>query len=162
MFKKILLLLIAAIMSMSLVACGGEETLVALGDDEKDILEQMEEDINVVTDDTYVEVMGELLGHVGQYNGQVYQLEGVYTVEGDTVSVSRTLVNGEEKTTCGLPMQYQTKDIENGSWIRVTGVINSVEVEGENITVLDIVAIEALAQTGEAELEWEGEFQHHH
>lgn len=138
------------------------KTAVPLTDEEKDILEQMGEDIIVVTEDDYAEVVEELQYHTGEFNGKVYQLEGLYTAEADGVPyVSRTLINDGEKTVCGLPIAYLEKEIETDSWVRVTGIVNEGEVDKETVNVLEVVAIEVLAERGNAELEWDGAAHQH-
>lgn len=134
---------------------------IPLTEEETGILEAMGEDVNVVTEAEYPTTVTEMNHHTAQYAGQVYQLEGVYTtttINGvDTPYVYRTLVNGEEKTVCGLPMKYLEKDLADGSWIRVTAIINSGDFDGETCTVAEVVAVETLAEAGQAELQWSGD-----
>ncbi|MDO4344895.1 MAG: hypothetical protein Q4C50_08850 [Eubacteriales bacterium] len=134
---------------------------VSLTEDEEELLEMMKDDIIVVTDEDYAETVQELASHTGEFNGQVYQIEGVFTVDGEEMRVSRTLVNGDEETECGLPLIYVEKDLKPESWIRVTGIVNEGEVGKETMNVLEVVAVEALAEAGNASLEWDGlEDQH--
>lgn len=163
MYKRIICLLFFCVIGVSLFSCGmNSKKAVPLSKDEEELIEMVEDDMNIVTDDSYVDTVGELLYHTDQFSGQIYQLEGVYSVEEDQAYLSRTLINGEEKTICSIPLKYLQKDIEPNSWIRVTGIINQGEVDGENKTVLEVVAIEALAKQGKAELSWNGSFEHQH
>lgn len=132
-----------------------------LTDEEKEILEMMGEDIIIVSEEEYASVVSELQFHTGEFNGKVYQFEGVFTADGDTSRISRTLVHDGEKTECGLPLAYLTKEIESGSWVRVTGIVNAGEADGETKNVLEVVAIEVLAEEGKAELEWDGAAHQH-
>lgn len=166
MFKKVISIAMSTVLMFSVAVCGSaEEAAVTLTEDEAEVLELMGEDIIVVTDEDYAETVDELANHTGEFNGKVYQFEGVYSVddsaEEPVPGVSRTLVNGDEETVCGLPLVYQEKEIEAGSWVRVTGIVNEGEINGENMNVLEVVAIEVLAEEGNAELEWEGSAHEH-
>ena len=147
-----------------MAACGGgkKNEPVALDQDEKELLELIGEDIHVVTDDDYARTVSELAYHTGEYSGEVYQLEGIYGVENGASSVSRTLVDGENKTVCGLPLRYVQKEIDAGSWVKVTGVVNTDEESGTEQNVLEVVAIESLPEGGQTELPWESGGAHQH
>lgn len=160
-----------------LTACSGLEAKKKTGDEaqsktqaqtipleetEKELLEKVEEDIHKVKDDAYIQTLIELIGHTDNYAGQLYQLEGIYTTEGETAYITRTLVNGEETMELGLPLNYLNKDILVGTWIKVTGIVNSGEVNGEPCTVLEVVAVEAPSKVGLKELEWDGTLEHQH
>lgn len=164
MIKKKFTFILCIVLSIFLIACGkrADKQKVPLDKDEKEMIELIGEDINTVTDDDYAQTVNELIYHTQEFSGQVYQLEGVYSVDADETYITRTLVNGEEKTVCSLPLKYVQKELEPGAWIRVTGVINQGEIDGEEKTVLEVVAIEALGREGKAELPWDGNFEHQH
>lgn len=136
-----------------------------LSEEDKSLLEAMGPDIVVLDDETFAVNVTELIHHVGAFNGFVYQLEGVYTAELDEEGnpyVYRTLVNGDESTVAALPLVYLTKDIAEGSWIRVTAIIGTAEINGVESTVLEVVTIEN-DDPGAAELAWSGsEHAHAH
>lgn len=164
MIKKKFTFILCIVLSIFLIACGkrADKQKVPLDKDEKEMIELIGEDINTVTDDDYAQTVNELIYHTQEFSGQVYQLEGVYSVDADETYITRTLVDGEEKTVCSLPLKYVQKDLEPGAWIRVTGVINQGEIDGEEKTVLEVVAIEALGREGKTELPWDGNFEHQH
>lgn len=135
---------------------------VSLTEDEAMILEAMGSDVNVVAEDAYVETVAELIYHTSEYVGTVYQVEGIFSIDGEDMSVYRILENGDEIQNLGLPVRYLEKDIVNNAWVRLTGVVASAEVNGENVTVLDIVAIEALPEYGQTHIQWDGSAVHQH
>lgn len=134
-----------------------------LSADEEESIEILADDIVELTDDTYAETVSEIQNHLDQFSGQIYTMEGVYTTEhqGETPYIYRTLSDGEEETFCGLPLIYMLKDIEEGAWIRVTGIVNVHEVDEEQVNALEVVAIQTLEEPGEAVLEWSGSAHAH-
>jgi len=182
MMKKIVCAAISLALCLSFAACGSEKPdastaasgaaatsgseaayeAVALTQEEQSILDAMGSDVHVVSDEAYIETVAEMMYHTSEYAGQVYQLEGVLSIDGDSVQLYRTLVNGSETKTLGLPLRYLEKDIANGSWVRVTAIVAQDETEGQSSTVLDIAAIESLAEVGQAELTWDGSDIHRH
>ena len=135
---------------------------VPLTDEEKEILELMGSDVNVIAEEDYISMVAELIYHTDSFIGQVFQLEGVFTSDEEGMTVSRNLVNGEQTLVLGLPLQYLHKELVSGSWIRVTGIVSDVEVDGQCTTVLDVVAVEALEAFGNDSLPWDGSPIHHH
>ncbi len=173
MFKKIICAVICLALCMPVTACAGKWTnaseptsasaeTVALTDEEKGILEAIGSDIHVVSDEDYIKTIAEMMYHTADYAGQVYQLEGVLSVKEDSVQIYRTLASEDETMTLGLPLRYLEKDIADGSWVRVTAIVAQDETAGQPTAILDIVAIESLAEAGEAELAWDGEEIHQH
>ena len=134
--------------------------VIPLTEDEVEILELMGEDVQVISEEEYPEMVTELQAHIGEFDGQVFQLEGTFTtteLNGDeTPFVYRTLVHDGEKTQCGLPIRYLQKELPEGSWIRISAIINSFEYGGESYTTLEAVEVETLAEPGSAELDWDG------
>ena len=128
---------------------------VELNQDEQELITLVGEDLNVVDDGNFASVVPELIYHVGEHDGEVYMMEGIFHQHGDEIFLGRTLKNGDEVTELMFPMRYLNKEIADGSWVGVTGVINSEN----SATVLDIIAIEVKAEAGNAVLEWSG---HHH
>lgn len=172
--KKFVLLLLCVAICASMVACGGgndqpaaTETNVIgkeipLTDEEKEIIELMGDDVLPVSDDEYISVISEIIHHTSQYVGRVYQVEGILTVDGENVTLHRNLVHGKETAVLGLPVRYLTKEIESGSWVRLTAIVAEAEVNGQMMSVLDVVAIEGLAKVGMADMEWDGNSTHQH
>ena len=88
-----------------------------------------------------------------EYAGQIYQIEGSYTVNNGTPYLTRTIVDGEGKTPMGLPLKYLPGEPEEGSWVRITGVVNTGEVNGETVAVLEVAVSEILEEQGQAEIQ---------
>ena len=176
MIKRILYVFLCGVLCLSMAACGGnakdESTSsgdpqvaykeVRLTEEEKSILEAMGSDVNVITDEDYMKTVSEMIYHTAGFAGAVYQMEGVFTFDGENASVYRTLVNGEQTQVLGLPLNCLEKEIDNGAWVRVTGIVAEGETNGEPATVLDVVAIEALPVCGQATLQWDGSSVHQH
>ena len=136
---------------------------VPLTDEELFILEAMGSDVHVVSDENYVETVSELIYHASEFSGTVYQLEGLYSLEGDTATVYRILVSDEHSLILGVPLRYVNKEIEDGAWVRVTGIVAVDEAEdGTSSMVFDVVAIEALPAFGQTTFQWDGSSVHQH
>lgn len=176
MFKRMICVFLCGLLCLPLAACGGnaETTSTSAGDrqvtyeevplteEEKSILEAMGSDVNIIANEDYRTTVSELIYHTSSFVGTVYQLEGVFSLDGEEASVFRTLVNGEQTQILGLPLRYLEKEIDNGAWIRVTGIVAEGERNGETGTVLDVVAIETLPEYGQANLQWDGSSIHQH
>ena len=150
-----------ALLLASLVGCGEQKAqAIPLTEEETSLLAAMGGDIKTVGDEEYAAAVTELQAHPDAFSGQVYQLEGVYSAETlngtETPFVSRTLVHDGEKTQCGLPLRYLEKELPEGSWVRVTGIINTGDFSGQTGTVMEVVAVEALEKAGAAQLDWDG------
>lgn len=163
-FKKsigtVLFIICMASMLMTLCACGSEgREITPLSEEEKALLDSVKDDITVITDENFAETVPEMIYHTEDYSGMIYQLEGVFRKEGGESDgcLERTLVNGKEKTVCTLPLVYLTKEIDDGAWIRVTGVISS----RESAAVLEVMVAEELPEEGKEELSWNGSAHNH-
>ena len=139
--------------------------VIPLTTEEAELLEAFGDDLQIVSEEDYPNTVTELQYHADDYSGQVFQIEGILkttTINGvETPFVYRTLNNAGEKTECGLPLKYLEKEISDGSWVSVTAIINTEDYNGSTQTVMEVVAIEAPANTGNAELNWTGS-QHNH
>lgn len=169
MFKKFVCFIICLALCMPITACAEKETkasvpaeAVALTEEEQGILEAIGSDIHVVAGEDYITAIAEMMYHTAEYAGQVYQLEGVLSVKEDSVQLYRTLVSKDETMVLGLPLRYLEKDIADGSWVRVTAIVAQDDSGEEPVAVLDVVAIESLAEAGQAELAWDGSEIHQH
>ncbi len=171
MFKKVVCALICLALCMPIAACAEQQTeeptkvvseAVALTEEEQGILKAIGSDIHVVSDEDYIKTVAEMMYHTADYAGQVYQLEGILSVKEDNIQLCRTLVSEDETMTLGLPLRYLEKDIADGSWVRVTAIVAQDDSGEEPVTVLDVVAIESLAEAGQAELAWDGLEIHQH
>lgn len=173
--RPITLILCCALLVLALAGCGAKAnepstaapaetdpiiSTIPLTEEEVGILEAMGSDVNVVADADYANIVTTLQDHPDSYEGQVYQVEGVYSTETingvQTPFVSRTLVHEGEETKCGMPLMYLSKEIPDGAWTRVSAIIGTGDFEGETQAVLEVVAIETLAQAGQSQMEWDG------
>lgn len=177
MLKKIITLVCVLLALIMCVSCSddqddknpGEENkeieVIPLTAEEAELLEAMGEDVQIISEADYPNVVTELQYHASAYSGQVFQLEGVLKtalINGvETPFVYRMLNNAGEKTECGLPLKYLEKEIPDGSWVRVTAIINTGDFGGQAQTVMEVVAIEVPAEAGSSELNWTGS-QHNH
>ena len=176
MIKKIICAVICLALCMPFTACADKETdpsepaastgtayeAVALTQEEQDILDAMGSDVHVVSDETYIETVTEMMYHPSEFVGQVYQLEGFLAIDEDSIQLYRTLVSESETMTLGLPLRYLEKDIADASWVRVTAIVAQDDTGDQPFTVLDIATIESLAEAGQAELTWDGADLHQH
>lgn len=176
MTKKTIYAFVCYILCLLMIACSGNASAsskqsgsnigvfqdIPLTNEEKEILKAMGSDVNIVSDADYVQTVTELVYHTHEYIGKVYQIEGVFNSDGENVSVYRSVINKNETINLGLPLRYLEKDIKNGSWVCVTGIIAEDNANGNHNTVFDIVAIETKSKYGQAEIEWDGSPIHQH
>jgi len=169
MFKKLICAVLCLALCVPFAACADKWTAasksadaVALTEEEQGILEAIGSDIHVVAEEDYITAIAEMMYHTAEYAGQVYQLEGVLSVKEDSALLYRTLVSEDETMVLGLPLRYLEKDIADGAWVRVTAIVAQDDSGEEPVAVLDVVAIESLAEAGQAELAWDGGEIHHH
>lgn len=166
MRKKVLALFLCAAISIFPAACVGtdsdaadaESTESVLSADaaNEDILAALSEDIHVVTDEDYIETVTALAEDADLYSGQIYQLEGVYVLENGEPYITRTLVHGNDTSSLGLPITLLEKDIQEGTWIRITGIINCNEENGVHKTVIEEIVTDIADAAGQEELPWDG------
>lgn len=128
------------------------EPLLGPDSTDEELLEVLHDEIHAVTDDNYIDMMAKFQEDTKKYAGQIYQIEGSYTSEDQTPYLTRTLVDGDDRTTSGLPLKYLTEEPEEGAWIRVTGIVNEGEVKGKTVAVLEAVVVETLDKEGKVEL----------
>jgi len=167
---KFFTILLCIVLCINLAGCGGapadEPTVsfdsVPLTAEEQEIIEIMGDDINVISDEDYIHMVSELIYHGASLSGQVFQLEGTLAIDGESMVLYRNLVHGSETATLGIPLRYLEKEIQSGAWVKVVGIVSVAEVDGQQMTVLDIAAIEGLAMPGKMDLEWDGGNTHQH
>ena len=163
MKKKILTFFLGILLGCTLIACNGakdenpandsqtedssqeadsKKPLLDADATDEELLEAIEEDINAVMPERYDAIVTQMKEDVQPFSGQLYQLEGFYTEEDDTSYITNS-VEGDE-TGNRLPLLYAPETPEEGTHIRVTGVVNEGEVNGETVTVLEVVVLEPL------------------
>ena len=131
---------------------GEPEPLLDADATDEELLEALKDDIHVVADDDYAAMVKAFTEETDQYTGDIYQLEGLYTTENGFPYITRTVVDGDSKTASGMPLKYVDGEPEEGAWIRITGIVNYGEVNGENRAVLETVVLEVMEEQGQAEV----------
>ena len=119
---------------------------------DEELLEVLGDEINVVTDEDYVEMVTEFQEHTEKYEGKIYQLEGFYTTENGTPCIARTVVDGSQKASSSMPLKYLPQEPEEDAWILVTGIVNESELNGKAMPLLEVIVAETLDEQGKAEL----------
>lgn len=163
---QIAMALCAGLILLACVSCGGSAA-ISLTDEEKDILDQMGMDVHQVAEADWAATVPELQAHPGEFSGQVYQFEAAYHASGEingtqTAYISRTLVNGGEKTELRIPVSgMPEKDVPDGTWIRLSAIVETGEYGGETMTALFIFAAETPENPGSAEITWNGPVHDH-
>ena len=165
--KKTIAIILAALLCLTLAACGAQPSAPVSVDpsaysaDEEESIAAFGGDLVTVTDETFPETVTELIAHVGAFDGTPYRMQGVYRLVNDTPCLTRVLrANGEENE-IALPLSLLLKDYADGDWIEVVGIAASGGENGETQTVLDVIAVKSLAQSGAAVLDWDGSSHTH-
>lgn len=155
--KKILIITILLLVAFLCIGCNPtpkgddidrDDTSITLSQDEIDILEAIRADINVVDSDDYVAVLTSIIAHTHDYIGQVYQIEGNYSLQDvhgeETPYISKNVtIDGEERI-LGLPLRYLEKEVAENMSIRVTAIVNQEDHDGHSHAVLEVIAIESV------------------
>ena len=165
--KKTIAMILAALLCLAMAACGAQPSAPAAVDpaaysaDEEAGIAAFGEDLVTVTDETFPETVTELIAHAGAFDGTPYRMQGVYKLVNGTPCLTRVLrANGEENE-IALPLSLLLKDYTDGDWIEVVGIAASGGENGETQTVLDVIAVKSLAQSGAAVLDWDGRSHTH-
>ena len=130
-----------------------QEAMLGPDATDQELLDLLSDDLHVVMDDDYIKMVSAITENTDEYAGQIYQIEGSYTVNNGTPYLTRTIVDGEGKTPMGLPLKYLPGEPEEGSWVRITGVVNTGEVNGETVAVLEVAVSEILEEQGQVEIQ---------
>ena len=88
-------------------------------------------------------------------------MQGVYKLVNDTPCLTRVLRANGEESEIALPLSLLLKDYSDGDWIEVVGIAAPGEISGETQSVLDVIAVKSLAQSGAAVLDWSGDAHQH-
>ena len=110
---------------------------------DEELLELVKDDINVVSQDDYAEVIRDIKEHVEKYSGQIYQLEGFFTKK-DGAPYITDAQEGEAGER--LPLRYLTQEPDEGARLKITGVIGEGGSENEQDTgaALEVILMELL------------------
>ena len=121
-----------------------QEALLGPDATDKELLDALGDDINIVADDAFEQTVSAFSENIDEFAGQLYQLEGTYTIDNENSYISKTSADNGDGTVSRLPLIYVTKEPEDGEKIRVTGVVNEGEIDGKTVAVLEVVVIELL------------------
>ncbi len=128
-----------------------EEALLGPDATDEDLLEVLKDDVTVITDDNYMEMVSAFTENTEEYTGQIYQVEGTFATEDGNPYITRTAVDGGNQTPSRMPLKYVGESPEEGAWVRVTGIVSYGEVDGESVPVLEVVVLQELKQQSQAE-----------
>lgn len=137
----------------ALTACSGkEEGAISLSEEDKELLSEVEEDIHVISDDNYVETMTAINEDAEQVKYQLLQVEGmvkfVQVHDEEAPFLYRNYEKDGEKSELGVMLRYLSEEVEEGDWLRVTGIVTTVEDEGHEHTYFDVVTVETPVKHG--------------
>ncbi len=133
---------------------GTEDMEPLLGPDatDEELLELLKDETTVVSDADYIATLRSFQEETNDHVGQLYQIEGSYVVEGGTPYLGRTVVDGERRKPCRIPLKYVMEEPEEGAWIRVTGILNRGEVGGKIVPLLEVTVLQLPDAPGQEEI----------
>lgn len=134
---------------------------LSITEDEQELLDLVQDDINVVTDDTFVSTIDGIYHNLEDYQGKIYEIEGVYASGDSTPYLYRTIVSNDNEVTLSIPLQYLQKEIPDNSWTKIYGIVSTAEIDGETVPVLEVVAAEVTGEQGNDTLIVEEEVHAH-
>lgn len=131
-----------------------EEMEPLLGSDatDEELLELLKDDTTVVSDADYIAMLHSFQEETNDHVGQLYQIAGVYVTEGGTPYLSRTVVDGEKREPCRIPLKYVIEEPEEGAWIQVTGILNRGEVGEKIVPLLEVTVLQLPDAPGQEEI----------
>lgn len=163
--KKFLITVLIILSLLTISACKENTPVstISLSQEEIEIIEAIGEDLEIISEEDYPETVTEMIHHTNLYEGRVVQIEGVYSenINDATPYVYRILSHNKMETTCGLPLLYVEKDIPENAWVRVYAIVNKGKIDDKDATVLEVIAVETLAEGGQKTLEWNGSSHNH-
>lgn len=131
--------------------------VLEISEEDQNVLEQIGDDLQPITDETFAETVSTLNADPAPYVGTVYEMEGALThkqVHDETVPyLYRTVGAGDEVTEVGLLLRYLPDELEDGAWLHVYGILALDEHDGHSHAVLDVIAVETPALMGSVALE---------
>ncbi len=107
--------------------------VIELTEDEKALLDAMGADVIVADMD---EALAAISADPFEMTGKVYQIEGVYAVIDDESVIKSA------DSEISFTVDYITKEIADGTPIRLTAIVNVHEHDGHSHIVLECVAVE--------------------
>lgn len=128
---------------------GPPQKVFGLNEWEQTAMETLGPKATEITDETFASTINGFLEDPSSCDGQIYILEGVYTVEDDVPYISRTMPDGSP---CRLPLKYLEKAVEEGAWIRLMGIFSFDTLRDETCCLIQTVTVEGLETPGQVQL----------
>lgn len=153
--KRFLILLCVGCMLISAAGCGNkDEGKITLSDEDIALLEQVKDDINVITDENYVKNVSLFNSNGASLAGGLYQIEGLIRYgesEGEeTAFLYRNYEGDTEISELGVALRYLPESPTAGDWIKVTGILATDEHDGHTHIYLDVITLETPEDSGSA------------
>ena len=153
--KRILVLLCVGCLLLTTAACGETDgKRITLSDEDVALLEEVKDDITVVNDDNYVETVSSFNSNSASLAGHFFQIEGLIRYEETDSEETAFLYRNYEGETgtseLGVALRYLPEKLEEGDWIRVTGILAVTEHDGHVHPYLDVVTLETPEHSGSA------------
>ena len=121
-----------------------EEPVLSADATDEELLDALGDNIHRITEDDFFDTVSELIEHTDDYSGKIYQMEGIFTKDGEEPYISRTFSEDGHTSSIRLPLKYLPQEPEENTPIRVTGIINKGQADGEAGTVLEVHVLELL------------------
>lgn len=152
-FRRLLILFCIGCLLLSTAACGKKEDgEFTLSDEDIALLEKVKDDINVVSDENYVETINAFHTNSATLAGSLYQIEGLISykdIDGEeTAFLYRNHTEGAETSELGVALRYLPEKIKEGDWVKITGILTAVGHDDHQHTYLDVVTIETPKEHG--------------
>lgn len=152
-FRRLLILFCIGCLLFSTAACGKkEEGGFTLSDEDKALLEQVKDDINLVSDENYVETISSFNTDGASLVGTLYQIEGLISykdIDGEeTAFLYRNYTGGAEPSELGVALRYLPEKIEEGDWVKITGILAAIGHDDHQHIYLDVVTVETPKEHG--------------
>ncbi len=131
---------------------GDMEPLLGPDATDEELLEVLKDEITVVGDEDYIAMLHSFREETNDHVGKIYQIEGAYVVEDGTPYLGRTVVDGDKREPCRIPLKYVMEEPEEGAWIRVTGILNRGEVGAKIVPLLEVTVLQLPDTPGQEEI----------
>ncbi len=145
--KAVISFLFLPCIILLLSACGGGGgNKATLSDEDKKLLDEVDEDIVKISDDNYVETVTSINSSPSEYAGKLIQIEGMVSTEQihdeGMKFLYRNYQDGGEQEKLGIIVRYLPEETKEGDWVKATGVV-TVEEDGDHVhAFLDVVTAE--------------------
>lgn len=153
-FKKLFIFICTACLLVAATSCDkkGKTEEITLSAEDVELLEKVEDDLNIINDDNYVDTVLSFMSGSDDIVGNIYSIEGILKyidTDGEkTAFLYRNYNDGTEITELGIELRYLPYDIGEGDWIKITGILSKTAHEGHSHVSLDVVTVETPEEHG--------------